>query len=127
MYPFQAELKRMSTICSYFEDELPKDFRIVVKGAPETVEKLLKEVCENHLTYLILYRYHQIITKSSEIMQRMGSVYLHLPTKLYLPLKKSPDKKLNLDLPLLDLFFLILLLRKIQRSKSQLLGMLTTR
>jgi len=34
----------MSTVISYFEDDVAKDFRVVVKGAPETIEKLLKEV-----------------------------------------------------------------------------------
>ena len=42
--PFQAELKRMSAVISYSEDEVHKDFRVVVKGAPETIGTLLKEV-----------------------------------------------------------------------------------
>jgi len=46
--PFQAELKRMSTVISYSVDDVHKDFRVVVKGAPETIEKLLKEVPSNY-------------------------------------------------------------------------------
>lgn len=47
-FPFQSELKRMSTVVSYLEDGMPRDFRVLVKGAPETVQKLLKEVPKNY-------------------------------------------------------------------------------
>ena len=38
----------MSTLISYSVEENHKDFRVVVKGAPETIEKLLKDVPKNY-------------------------------------------------------------------------------
>eukprot|EP00331_Platyophrya_macrostoma_P003123 CAMPEP_0176412314 /NCGR_PEP_ID=MMETSP0127-20121128/4078_1 /TAXON_ID=938130 /ORGANISM="Platyophrya macrostoma, Strain WH" /LENGTH=694 /DNA_ID=CAMNT_0017791977 /DNA_START=89 /DNA_END=2173 /DNA_ORIENTATION=+ len=40
--PFQSDLRRMSTLISYFENEVQRGYRAVVKGAPETMQLLYR-------------------------------------------------------------------------------------
>jgi manganese-transporting P-type ATPase len=43
MFPFKSDLKRMSTIVFY-----DNHYRVLTKGAPETIKTLLKEDPENY-------------------------------------------------------------------------------
>lgn len=44
VYPFKAELKRMCVVAEHVSDSGTRKMKSLVKGAPEAIEKLLKEV-----------------------------------------------------------------------------------
>lgn len=44
VHPFKSELKRMSTIVEHVSESGVRKMKCLVKGAPEAIEKLLKEV-----------------------------------------------------------------------------------
>ena len=44
MFPFKSDLKRMSTIAYYSDGKEIQEYRILCKGAPETIKSLLTEI-----------------------------------------------------------------------------------
>ena len=44
LFPFSAELRRMSSVVAFYKGEIFKDFRVLSKGAPETMETLYETV-----------------------------------------------------------------------------------
>ena len=93
LHPFQAELKRMSTVIAFFEDDMPKDYRAVVKGAPETIEKLLKQVKELSSTSFIDHnRSLRTMEKFSETMLKKASECLLSPTRPFHLSRRSPER-----------------------------------
>lgn len=55
MFPFKSDLKRMSTIVHWQEDSVLKEYRVLCKGAPETIESLLTNVPKG---YEEAYKYY---------------------------------------------------------------------
>lgn len=48
VFPFKSELKRMSTISEHISESGIRKMKVLVKGAPESLEKLMKEVPQNY-------------------------------------------------------------------------------
>jgi cation-transporting ATPase 13A1 len=48
LFPFRSDLKRMSTIVSWDTEQTGKEYRVLCKGAPETIEQLLTVVPPNY-------------------------------------------------------------------------------
>lgn len=48
MYPFKSELKRMTTIVDHIPESGPITTKVLVKGAPEAIQLLLKNVPEKY-------------------------------------------------------------------------------
>ncbi|KAL4433179.1 hypothetical protein ABPG74_010874 [Tetrahymena malaccensis] len=55
MFPFKSDLKRMSTVVHWEGEGASKEYRVLCKGAPETIEQLLTEVPPN---YVKAYKYY---------------------------------------------------------------------
>lgn len=55
MFPFKSDLKRMSTIVHWEAEGGDKEYRVLCKGAPETIETLLTTIPSN---YAKAYKYY---------------------------------------------------------------------
>ena len=48
VFPFKSELKRMTTIVEHVAEQGGRKMKVLMKGAPEAIEKLLKDVPRNY-------------------------------------------------------------------------------
>lgn len=48
MFPFKSDLKRMSTIVQWESESSGKEYRVLCKGAPETIQTLLTTVPDRY-------------------------------------------------------------------------------
>ena len=55
VFPFRSELKRMSTIAYHIPTQGKADLKVLIKGAPQAIQKLLKTVPKQ---YEEAYKYY---------------------------------------------------------------------
>lgn len=49
VYPFRSELKRMSTVAEHIPEKGKTSLKVLVKGAPESIQALLSEIPKNYV------------------------------------------------------------------------------
>ncbi len=97
----------MSAVISYSEDEIHKDFRVVVKGAPETIGTLLKETPSNYEKvfrsfakkgYRVLALAYKTIPDLQEIPRKEAETNLTFAGFILFdsPLKKDTKKQITI-------------------------------